>query len=118
MDIQKPKDNSDETLKMAIAMALFKSRFVTNANGNSTAALSSSAAAPVPPNSFQSHDALKWKRKVALLVYILHKFKFRRSELHFCENFQAKERKREILRLQEDLKVAEGKSYISRSIHY
>ncbi|XP_027069978.1 protein MULTIPOLAR SPINDLE 1 isoform X2 [Coffea arabica] len=84
------KSESSEKLKMAIAVALLKSKLLlqknnssNNHNTNNGAGAVSSSADPPPPNSrSDDHDSLKWKRK-------------------------AKERKREILRLQEDLKLAE-----------
>lgn len=74
---EQPKSHSDESFKLAIAMALVRSKLLHKPP----------AATPVPPSSCpplsHSDDAVKWKQK-------------------------AKERKREILRLKEDLKVAEG----------
>lgn len=68
MDILKENNDSGEALKLAIAMALLKSKFqdqnfqshcATNDNG-----VASNAADPFPPSCSQSDDALKWKRKV------------------------------------------------------
>ncbi|CAN4113256.1 unnamed protein product [Withania somnifera] len=83
---EQSKNDSDESLKLAIAMALVRSKLVHKP----LAAPPSSATAAVPQPSADvasshSDDALKWKRK-------------------------AKERKQEILRLKEDLKVAEDGS--------
>ncbi|XP_004242989.2 protein MULTIPOLAR SPINDLE 1 [Solanum lycopersicum] len=76
---EQPKSHSDESFKLAIAMALVRSKLLHKPP----------AATPAPPSSCpplsHSDDAVKWKRK-------------------------AKERKREILRLKEDLKVAEDGS--------
>ncbi|XP_059292584.1 protein MULTIPOLAR SPINDLE 1-like isoform X1 [Lycium ferocissimum] len=69
---EQEKSKSDESLKLAVAMAIVRSNL-----------LHKSPAPPPQPSS--SVDALKWKQK-------------------------AKERKREILRLKEDLKVAEDGS--------
>ncbi|KAK4337698.1 hypothetical protein RND71_042185 [Anisodus tanguticus] len=86
-----PKNHSDESLKLAIAMALVRSKLLHKPPAppppppySSASAVPQPAAASssAPPHS---DDALKWKRK-------------------------AKERKREILRLKEDLKVAEDGS--------
>lgn len=72
MDILKENGDSGEALKLAVAMALLKSKFqnqnfqshcATNDNGV-VAVSSSNAADPLPPSCSQSDDALKWKRKV------------------------------------------------------
>ncbi|XP_070019032.1 protein MULTIPOLAR SPINDLE 1 isoform X1 [Nicotiana sylvestris] len=84
-----PKSSSDESLKVAIAMALVRSKLLQKppAPPPSQPPPSSSSAVPQPAAAppLYSDDALKWKRK-------------------------AKERKLEILRLKEDLKVAEDGS--------
>ncbi|MCD9639723.1 hypothetical protein HAX54_024431 [Datura stramonium] len=85
---EQSKSNSDESLKLAIAVAFVRSKLLQKHPAappppppSSSAVAASSSSAP----HSHSDDALKWKRK-------------------------AKERKREILRLKEDLKVAEDGS--------
>lgn len=78
MEKQNSTDEASNKLKMAIAVALFKSKLLQNQKHPSDSVPKEDA----PAENSQSDDALKWKRK-------------------------AKERKREILRLQEDLKIAE-----------
>ncbi|CAN4084400.1 unnamed protein product [Withania somnifera] len=85
---EQPKNHSDESLKLAIAMALVRSKLLHKPPASSSAvpqpaAVVAESSTSAPPS--HSDDALKWKRK-------------------------AKERKLEILRLNEDLKVAEDGS--------
>ncbi|XP_049360045.1 protein MULTIPOLAR SPINDLE 1 [Solanum verrucosum] len=89
-----PKSHSDESFKLAIAMALVRSKLLHKPPAATPAPPSSSIAAVPQPAAAassscaplsHSDDAVKWKQK-------------------------AKERKREILRLKEDLKVAEDGS--------
>ncbi|KAH0654772.1 hypothetical protein KY285_029654 [Solanum tuberosum] len=91
---EQPKSHSDESLKLAIAMALVRSKLLHKPPAATPAPPSSSTAAVPQPAAAassscaplsHSDDAVKWKQK-------------------------AKERKREILRLKEDLKVAEDGS--------
>ncbi|KAM3336966.1 protein MULTIPOLAR SPINDLE 1 [Capsicum galapagoense] len=86
---EQAKSNSDESLKLAVAMAILRSKLLHKPPSapppppppySFTAAAATAAAA-----SSSDDDALKWKRK-------------------------AKERKQEIVRLKEDLKVAEDGS--------
>ncbi|KAF3657918.1 putative pentatricopeptide repeat-containing protein-like [Capsicum annuum] len=81
---EQAKSNSDESLKLAVAMAILRSKLLhkpPSAQPPPPPPYSSTAAAA----SSSDDDALKWKRK-------------------------AKERKQEIVRLKEDLKVAEDGS--------
>ncbi|KAH0649707.1 uncharacterized protein [Solanum tuberosum] len=91
---EQPKSHSDESFKLAIAMALVRSKLLHKPPAATPAPPSSSTAAVPQPAAAassscaplsHSDDAVKWKQK-------------------------AKERKREILRLKEDLKVAEDGS--------
>ncbi|KAK6783603.1 hypothetical protein RDI58_017057 [Solanum bulbocastanum] len=91
---EQPKSHSDESFKLAVAMALVRSKLLHKPPAATPAPPSSSTAAVPQPAAAassscaplsHSDDAVKWKQK-------------------------AKERKREILRLKEDLKVAEDGS--------
>jgi len=94
---------NDESLKLAVAISLLRSKILKN--GNDSGALSPS----------QSNALLRWKRKVR------HFFRFHSnlmpSNLQFYSplDSQAKERKQEILKLREDVKNAQGSfSFLSR----
>lgn len=93
---QQSKSDSNESLKLAIAMALFRSKLLHK---------------PPPDNLPSQSDAQKWKIKVPLLSLTqTHSYVYKpNSVAHlFFYYTQAKERKQEILRLKQDLKEAEG----------
>ncbi|KAL4589920.1 hypothetical protein LXL04_002832 [Taraxacum kok-saghyz] len=75
----KTNAGSDESLKLALAMTLLRSKF-----------LKKPSETPHPPSATSTSDVIKWKRKP-----------------FSCKSAQAKERKQEILRLKNNLEEVE-----------
>lgn len=90
---------SDESLKLAIAVSLFRSKFMKNVNKSNSLSPS------------RSDALLRWKQKVrnpSLFPSESEDAFFLQIFFIWCLHYQAKERKQEILRLREDLKQAQG----------